>query len=449
MQTVDLSINKKQIEFFNQALLAVTGKSSYRYICLGGSISGGKTYAVLTTFCILCKLYPKSKWVIYRKSFASLQDTTIQSAEKIVGNSSNWIWHRTTSDYHVTYTPTGSEIYFYGENLAADPTLNAPKGMECSGAFLEQAEELSELLFTTMLGRIGRWKIDNKIPNPVIFLTVNPTQNFVKNLFYTPFAKGELKAPFLFIPTLPTDNPTNSEEQFKAYEFMDERSYKQLVLGDWTNFIDKNNLFAFSFNREKHVANEATLDPAIWNGNKNEILYLSFDFNVNPLCCAVIQNYNDSIYVLEQIKLENSNTYRMCDYILQHYPGFLYMVTGDYAGTKRDTAVQDDINNYTIIQQQLRMNNNQFKLVSNPRIEQNQTLVNSILANYPSIQIHPAKGKGLIFDFENVKVDISKKIIKSDRSDPTQQSDSLDCWRYFCNTFLSKFLKLPQTSSLS
>jgi hypothetical protein len=192
--------------------------------------------------------------------------------------------------------------------------------------------------------------------------------------------------------------------------------------------------WAFAYDKDKHTGL-----PVL---NKAHEVYLSFDFNRNPICCSVIQHYNDTINVIETIKLENSDIYALCDYINAYYPNCLFMITGDATGQSSSAMVKDNINYYTIIKSELNVGSNQLKIPPvNPRIEENQVLVNSLLANYKVI-IHENKASGLHFDLANVKISADNKIEKSVRTDATQQADALDTFRYFCNTFMNWYLKL-------
>ncbi len=195
-----------------------------------------------------------------------------------------------------------------------------------------------------------------------------------------------------------------------------------------------NNPWAWAFNYEKHVSKiDIDADPA-------QYLYLSFDFNKNPITCAVIQNIEGTIYVIEQIKLANSDIYQLCNVIKSKYPNYIYFITGDATGQSQSAMVKDNLTYYKIIQLQLAVNPNQFRLPTvNPRIEDNQVLVNSLLSNYP-MRISPNKAKPLIYDLQNVSMNADGTMMKGDRTDPAQQADSLDCFRYYCNQFHSNFL---------
>ena len=192
--------------------------------------------------------------------------------------------------------------------------------------------------------------------------------------------------------------------------------------------------WAFAYDRDKHSGK-----PVL---NRNQEVHLSFDFNRNPICCSVIQHYDNKVRVLETIKLPTSNIYELCDHILVYYPNCLFMVTGDATGQGSSALVKDNISYYQVIKAKLNLSITQFKVPSvNPHIEQNQVLVNSLLANY-DVEIHDEKADGLHFDLANVKLSPENKIEKSVRTDPTQQADALDTFRYWCNAFMADYLKL-------
>jgi len=416
--------NPKQLKF----LKTVLDDNDLRYFAYGGAIRGGKSYVVLFILHQLCLKYPKSRWVVVRADLPVLKSTTIPSFNKLIETSKYGRWN--LSEHSFTYN-NGSKLIFKSENIQNDPQLNDFLGLECNGFFLEQAEELSEKTWQKSLERVGSWYIEN-MPKAIILTTFNPNQTWIKEMFYDPFRNGDLKAPYYFESALPKDNPFVTPDQWNAWGMMHERYKLQFIEGDWTDFTDNNNLWAFAFDRKKHVS-KPSIDSA-------HLLYLSFDFNKNPICCSVIQHYNETVKVIETIKLPNSDIYQMCKHIKAIYPNYIYMVTGDASGQSMSAMVQDNLNYYRIIIKELNISNAQVKVPTvNPRLEDNQVLVNSLLSNY-KIEIHEAKAKALIYDLSNVKMLADGTIQKTERTDPKQQADALDTFRYFCNQFLRQLI---------
>src|SRR5690606_10424545 len=148
------------------------------------------------------------------------------------------------------------------------------------------------------------------------------------------------------------------------------------------------------------------------------------------------------IYGIENIKLDNSDIYKLCDYITDRYGGCLFVVTGDATGQNTSALVQDGINYYTVIKSKLRLSNGQIRVPTvNPKVKENRVLVNAVFVQ-KKVLLDAAKCKGLIYDLENVSVTDVGDIDKGDRKNPKKRADHLDNFRYYCNTFHKHVLKL-------
>ena len=215
----------------------------------------------------------------------------------------------------------------------------------------------------------------------------------------------------------------NLIDEYEQLKTIDPNSYNVNVLGEW-GVRDKSNKFAFAFEASKHVGSvEYNPDYLIW---------LSFDFNVNPISCTAFQYYDDMLRAVKCFKIDNSNIYELCKLIASYFPDAMFKVTGDASGTSRSAMVADNVNYYTIIKDELGLIWSQFNIPSvNPRIEENQVKVNAVL--YAGLFIADSENcKELIYDLTYVEIDENKKIIK-DRTAESKKSDFLDHFRYICN----------------
>lgn len=212
--------------------------------------------------------------------------------------------------------------------------------------------------------------------------------------------------------------------------------YLVFTEGKWGNRkVDQP--FCYCFDQDKHKG-ETRPDRSLE-------LCLSFDFNVNPITCGVYQHYELGLKTvikgIESIKLDNSDIYKLCDYISNHYGGYIYWVTGDATGQNTSALVQDGINYYTIIKEKLNLSIKQLKVPTvNPRVKENRVLVNAVFHNC-DVQLDPYKCAPLIFDCKNVAVNDVGDIDKGDRSNIKKRADHLDNWRYYLNTFHKAVLK--------
>lgn len=285
---------------------------------------------------------------------------------------------------------------------------------ECEGDFEEFW--IYKTFFSTYKGDIYKnftstWTVDIPGEDPVAFTYTSTHTTYHDN----PKCKPERKA---FLEQLADLDPY-------YYQVFTKGRWGRRKIGD---------PFCFAYSRDKHIGATEL--------NRNYEVKLSFDFNVNPITCGVYQDYNPEwIYGIESIKLDQSDIYKLCDYINERYRGCLFLVTGDATGQNTSALVQDGINYYTVIKSKLGLGQSQLKVPTvNPKVKENRVLVNAVFQN-KKIALHPVKCKGLIFDCENVAVNDVGDIDKGSRANPVKRADHLDNWRYFLNTFHKHVLK--------
>ena len=227
-----IELTPKQTQFVDAVF-----SGDFLYACFGGGIRGGKSFVVICILMMLSKMYPGSRWAIVRKDLPTLRRNTIPTFDRIAhpffGPINRSEWKATAAN--------GSEILFFPESLKDDPDLNRWKGLEISGLVLEEANEMSEASFNKSIERAGSWKIEGRAiddqPAPLVLLTCNPANGWVKRIFYGPHATNTLKRPFYFLQSLVTDNPHISPEYLKSLENLnktDPIAYARFVKGDWT-----------------------------------------------------------------------------------------------------------------------------------------------------------------------------------------------------------------------
>ena len=329
-----------------------------------------------------------------------------------------------------------------------------------SHAWVEEGNQLTEAGFITLLTGLrsnhGRVKL---------YVTFNPeaeTPDYEECYLYKTFFKGHYPAKKSFTSSISMsvssagkleesielkyrsthvtyqDNPYITPQRRAIHESLKETNYywyRVFTLGEWGN-EENDNPWAFAFKREKHIS------PYELKADRMLPLWLSFDFNRSPAACTVIQHdeYNQRVNIIETIMLNKAGTESICEYILAMYPNYLYMVTGDYSGHTPSSIHKEEVSNFTLIKSMLGLSDGQLKVKTNPRLEKNQTLVNSVLYRY-DVQICPVKAKGLIFDLEKVKKKSDGTIMKDNRKDATQRADILDGFRYFINVEFEDFLE--------
>ncbi len=231
--------------------------------------------------------------------------------------------------------------------------------------------------------------------------------------------------------------PTRSNPYIEPSEIDEAKSqldpiiFRQEYEAEFVSTSDKPFMYAFD---DKHIVNNIVHNPKLTT-------YFSFDFNVDPITCIVAQHSHTEnyIHILDEFRLNDSNTYDLCDRIISSpYGKSFKMVTGDASGMARSTIAKGSINNYTIICQKLGLNpDGQLALPGrNPPIDESRTLCNAIFYNHPSIKVHE-RCKYLIEDLRFVQVNDKGDI---DKNQNAHRSHLMDALRYYLNSFWGNFV---------
>jgi hypothetical protein len=336
------------------------------------------------------------------------------------------------------------------ESFNSDKDLDRFKGLETNGILLEQVEELQEATYNKALERIGSWYCE-KQPPALLFATFNPTFNWVKKRFYDKWITEGCKSPFYFMRALPSDNASVTDDQWNAWSQMSGDDYARFIEGSWELEVDGQ--FFSEFDTAKHldaVASDFRFDRALW---------LSFDFNVDPMTCIAAQTDGRSeVSILREFRIPNSDTYEMCRRVLQAFPDLHNMpvfVTGDASGKSRIAGTRNHVNQYDIIKTELRLHPNQFRVPgANPSISASRSFCNAILKSLPKFAIHPDNCPYLVDDLRyvlttldsNGELNIAKTGMNNFANIDNKHLTHLsDCLRYFLHVALKDLVKIPKS----
>ena|SRR3990167_4247906 len=222
----------------------------------------------------------------------------------------------------------------------------------------------------------------------------------------------------------PYIDPLEIEE---ARNQLDPLSFRQEYEAQFVAMADKPFMYCFE---DRHVSKTIQLNP-------KDTVYLSFDFNVDPITCTAWQIGKDFIHGLYEFRLRNSNTYSLCEVIKGTLPNCHFIVTGDATGMGRTTQIKGNYNNYTIILKELGIGIGQLKVPkNNPPINESRTLCNSVFSKHPNVLLHE-RMKYLIEDNRFVQVKDDGSI---DKTSDAHSGHLLDTERYVINSFKHDFI---------
>jgi len=405
----------------------------YRVIVFGGAIRGGKSVWLLLTLSYLALNYAGSRWVIIRKSLPDLKRTTFPSFTSLINDGLNAYIKSWNRDTNVVTFNNGSELIFMAESYDDDKELNRFRGLEVNGAGLDEVNELQDLTFYKVQERIGSWNKAQGKPPIVCLATCNPSNNWVKELIYDRYRENTLPEKWIYIPSFITDNPHIPQEYIESLNELPPIQYQRFVEGDWDIADDVANPFLYEWNDDRHIDDSIALNP-------NLPVFVSVDFNINPLCALVIQQVGRGAIVVDEIKIDKGSVDAFCDAVeALSVPMGLIRITGDAMGKGGTVQQRDNSSAYTQIKRRLRLSDSQFMIPANPTHYNSRIDCNAALRRL-DIRANSKRCKGFVFDAKQVQCDANGGIIKSNRKNIAERADFLDCFRYFVNAILKRYL---------
>jgi len=201
----------------------------------------------------------------------------------------------------------------------------------------------------------------------------------------------------------PQDNLENIDEDYLLMlESLPQKERDRFLLGLFTDSDD--GLAYYAFDHDKHVG-ETKRDYGT--------LFIGMDFNVDPMTAVIFQYIDNKFYVHDEIFLNNSDTYKMCDALIRK--NYIGDVIPDSTGKNRKTSGKSD---HQILK------DNGFKVIStrNPFVTDRVNNINRLLTENRVI-INP-RCKKLINDLNKVSWKDNKLDQKTDTS-LTHISDAL------------------------
>ena len=225
-------------------------------------------------------------------------------------------------------------------------------------------------------------------------------------------------------------NVTQAELESATHE-LDERTYRQEFQASFENVTAGTVYYAFDRIKNVHPARYSPQQPLFW----------SLDFNVNPMCSIIGQRDGNDVYILDELYLQDSNTWAACEAFWQKIapwhtsrisPMQIHLY-GDASGGGRQTSASRT--DWQIVQDFLTRSFCQVKRHvphANPPVKDRVNCVNAFFLNQAGerrLLIDP-KCKQLILDLERVhwKSDATgNSLAVIDKSDParTHLSDAL------------------------
>ena len=224
-----------------------------------------------------------------------------------------WAAKINESDLSVTLV-NGSEIC-----LRSADNPDSLRGVGLAFCALDEAADMTpeiwyEVIRPTLSDTGGR----------AMFLGTPKGMNWLKDVYDMAKIDPDNWSSYQFT-TLDGGNVPESEIE-AAKRDMDERTFKQEYLATFEQYSGR---IAWNFT-EDNV--KKLLNPNI------ATIYVGCDFNVSPITAAIMIKVGETLFVIDEIYMHNSNTQEMADEIKRRYPK---MKIGDIQGTQRIECFPD------------------------------------------------------------------------------------------------------------
>lgn len=358
-----------------------------------GGYGSGKTWAGSLLGILLATRYPASVGLVGAKEYELLKNTTL------VDYFNHLDLMGFLPEKHYSYNKTDKKMVFQNGSIIYFKGLEDSeriKSLNLHWAEIEEASQINHAIFKQILARL------RKAPKECwqnfqyrLFAHTNPESG--KGWIYKYFVETK-KENYRLIIAPTTQNihlPSHFVDELKsAY---DENYYKINVLGQFGDYTSGLVVKDFS---EKNICK--------LKYNEDLPLYLTCDFNVDPMCWIVAHKDEDSVYFIDEIVIENTNTQNAIEEFTQRYPNHKHqiIINGDASGDYRNCA--SEFTNYKIIENHLKSVGYKpvFKLRPfNPSIKTRIAAFNAKVKNTNgerNLFISP-KCKWLIYNMYNLK----------------------------------------------
>ena len=303
---MDIEITEKQEQFINSEAFETL---------FGGAAGGGKSYGQLVDALLYALEYPKSKQIIFRRTFPDLEKSLIRVSlefyprEAASYNSSKHIWtFKNGSIIDFGYIDSENDVYQY-------------QSAEYDVIRFDELTHFTEYMYTYM---ISRCRGANPYPKHIKSST-NPGgvgHSWVKERFIDIGAPNQIheitldngkKSTVIFIPSLVQDNMfllDNDPDYIDRLELLPEKEKQALLYGDWDIFDGQ---FFTEFDRKIHVI-EPFVIPKDWRIYRARdygldmcaTLWIAMDYHMN--CYAYKELYESDLIVSEAARKINEMT---------------------------------------------------------------------------------------------------------------------------------------------
>lgn len=350
----------KQLQFVN---------SPFKFSAYVGGLGGGKSYALAVWIIYVSQRYPECLGLITANSYSQLNDATLVTLFNLCDDLG--------IPYEYVQTKGHLRLGRAKKILCrSSDTYPRMRGIEVGWWASDELAFMPKVAFNVISGRLR----DKRGPLQFRGATTPNGKNFVYDYFV-----DSPKPDYQLIRSTSSENIhlpegyiASLEGQYDSKLLQQERDAEFLDLTSGSVY--------YGFNRDRNVL------PADFKLPDNVSKINGCDFNVDPLTAVCAWTDGVNIYVMSELFLRDSNTYRLADELVKA-TGLGTLLIPDSTGNARKTS------STTTDHEILRRAGNIIPHVHNPAVHDRHNCLNGLL-EHGRIKIHPSC-KMIVRDLEN------------------------------------------------
>lgn len=247
----------------------------------GGAASGGKSYLGCFWVTANCLAYAGTGWLLGRRDLVNLRRTTLLTLFKLWDEQKiPREWYNYNQQQNIITFTNGSQIFLFDlAHQPSDPLYTRLGGLELTGAFIDEANEVEEGAINIIVTRLGRRKNSEYNLTPKLLECFNPDKGHIYQRYYKLWKENQLPPYRSFIKALPTDNPHTSKDYIEQLKSADRITRERLLLGNFEYDDDPGTLVRydaimdlFTNTVDNSVERYITCDVARFGSDKTVII---------------------------------------------------------------------------------------------------------------------------------------------------------------------------------
>lgn len=206
-------------------------------LLFGGGAGGSKSFTGWMWLTLMSLSYDETHYFVARETLKDIRLYGAQTFTEVKNflNLELGIDYKYNAQDSIYEFSNKSKIYLLEcKKKPSDEDFHGLGSSLFTSGFIEEAGEVHFDAYDTLCSRVNRWKNDEYNITGKIFITCNPSLNWLYSEFYKKSKEGKLLSYQKYLPALAKDNPYCEKEYAdRLSKLKDPKKRARLYLGEW------------------------------------------------------------------------------------------------------------------------------------------------------------------------------------------------------------------------